>query len=33
MSIKPAWLLALTVVAILVGIVVGSGIYKAAAGG
>ncbi len=33
MNIKPAWLLALTVGAILVGIVAGASIYRAAAGG
>ncbi len=33
MNIKPAWLLGLTVVAILVGIGVGAFIYTAAAGG
>ena len=32
MNIKPAWLLALTAVAVLVGIVAGASIYTAAAG-
>ena len=33
MNIKPTWLLGLTVVAILAGIVIGARIYTAAAGG
>ena len=33
MSVKPAWLLALTAVAIVVGIVLGSWLYRLAAGG